>query len=115
GARGGPHKIAGWSPRPPPPILGRVAAPPPAAPPHPATRLDGTLTRAPAETVRQVTGQPIGGVAPVGHPTNLPTYVDATLAQYPELWAAAGHPATMFRTTFAELLRITAGLAIDVD
>ncbi|SEK48602.1 Cys-tRNA(Pro) deacylase, prolyl-tRNA editing enzyme YbaK/EbsC [Rhodococcus maanshanensis] len=82
---------------------------------HTGKRLEGALTRAPADTVLEVTGQPIGGVAPVGHPTNLPTYVDAALSQYPELWAAAGHPATVFRTTFTELLRITAGLAIDVD
>lgn len=78
-------------------------------------RLEGTLTRAPASVVREVTGQPIGGVAPVGHPTNLETFVDAALESYPELWAAAGHPSTVFRTTFRELVRITAGLAIDVD
>ncbi|MGY2061388.1 YbaK/EbsC family protein [Nocardia gipuzkoensis] len=78
-------------------------------------RLDGTLTRAPAALVREVTGQPIGGVAPVGHPTNLPTYVDNALSGHRELWAAAGHPNTVFRTSFPELVRITAGLAIDVD
>ncbi|NLU82075.1 YbaK/EbsC family protein [Rhodococcus sp. HNM0569] len=78
-------------------------------------RLQGELTRAPLDTVREVTGQPIGGVAPVGHPTNLPTYIDNALADHPELWAAAGHPNTVFRTTFSELVRITAGLAIDVD
>ncbi|NNH73391.1 YbaK/EbsC family protein [Nocardia uniformis] len=78
-------------------------------------RLEGTLTRAPADMVREVTGQPIGGVAPVGHPTNLPTYLDNALARHSELWAAGGHPNTLFRTTFGELMRITAGLAIDVD
>ncbi|WP_430330672.1 YbaK/EbsC family protein [Rhodococcus sp. ACT016] len=79
------------------------------------TRLQGTLTRAPLDVVRAVTGQPIGGVAPLGHPTNLPTYLDSALAAYPELWAAAGHPDTVFRTTFPELLRVTAGLAVDMD
>lgn len=78
-------------------------------------RLGGTLTRADAAAVLHATGQPIGGVAPVGHPTNLPTFVDNALSTYPELWAAAGHPSTIFRTTFSELLRITAGLAVDVD
>ncbi|MCM6772776.1 YbaK/EbsC family protein [Nocardia sp. CDC159] len=78
-------------------------------------RLEGTLTRAPAALVREVTGQPIGGVAPVGHPANLPTYVDNALSRHRELWAAAGHPNTVFRTSFTELVRITAGLAIDVD
>jgi prolyl-tRNA editing enzyme YbaK/EbsC (Cys-tRNA(Pro) deacylase) len=78
-------------------------------------RLQGTLTRAPAKVVREVTGQPIGGVAPVGHPTNLSTYVDNALSRHRELWAAGGHPNTVFRTSFSELVRITAGLAIDVD
>ncbi|RVW06672.1 YbaK/EbsC family protein [Rhodococcus spongiicola] len=78
-------------------------------------RLQGTLTRAPLDVVREVTGQPIGGVAPLGHPTNLPTYLDSALDEFPELWAAAGHPDTVFRTTFPELLRVTAGLAIDMD
>ncbi|MFE3292155.1 YbaK/EbsC family protein [Rhodococcus sp. NPDC059234] len=78
-------------------------------------RLEGTLTRAPSDMVRRATGQPVGGIAPVGHPTNLPTYVDTALADYPELWAAAGHPNAVFRTTFRELVRITAGLEIDVD
>ncbi|GAB2662218.1 YbaK/EbsC family protein [Prescottella soli] len=78
-------------------------------------RLQGTLTPAPLDLVTEVTGQPIGGIAPLGHPTNLPTYLDSTLAGYPELWAAAGHPDTVFRTTFSELLRVTAGLAVDMD
>ncbi|MFF0814576.1 YbaK/EbsC family protein [Rhodococcus sp. NPDC003318] len=78
-------------------------------------RLEGTLTPAPATLVREVTGQPVGGVAPVGHPTNLSTYVDNALEAYPELWAAAGCPDAVFRTTFRELLRITAGLAVDMN
>lgn len=78
-------------------------------------RLQGRLIPAPARMVREVTGQPIGGVAPVGHPANLSTYVDNALAHHRELWAAGGHPNTVFRTSFTELVRITAGLAIDVD
>jgi prolyl-tRNA editing enzyme YbaK/EbsC (Cys-tRNA(Pro) deacylase) len=78
-------------------------------------RLAGKLTRASAEMVREVTGQSIGGVAPVGHPTNLPTWVDTALSGHRELWAAGGHPNTLFRTSFRELVRITAGLPIDVD
>ncbi|MGK2883295.1 MAG: YbaK/EbsC family protein [Rhodococcus sp. (in: high G+C Gram-positive bacteria)] len=77
-------------------------------------RLGGTLTRAPLELVKHSTGQPIGGIAPVGHPTNLPTYIDETLGDHPEVWAAAGHPNTVFRTSYSELLRITAGLAVRV-
>ncbi|MDG3009320.1 YbaK/EbsC family protein [Rhodococcus sp. D2-41] len=77
-------------------------------------RLEGVLAPAPPEMVRLATGQPEDGIAPVGHPTDLPTYLDESLADHPVLWACAGHPRTVFRTTFPELLRITAGLAIDI-
>ncbi|MFD6548652.1 YbaK/EbsC family protein [Streptomyces sp. SAS_267] len=74
----------------------------------------GTLRRATPEQVRQATGQAIGGVAPVGHPQTLPAVVDAALADYPRLWAAAGTPRTVFPTTVAELLRLTGGLLLPV-
>jgi prolyl-tRNA editing enzyme YbaK/EbsC (Cys-tRNA(Pro) deacylase) len=72
-------------------------------------RLGGTIGRASKELVRSATGQVIGGVAPVGHPSPLRTLVDVDLAAYSEVWAAAGHAHTVFPTTFAELLRITRG------
>jgi prolyl-tRNA editing enzyme YbaK/EbsC (Cys-tRNA(Pro) deacylase) len=75
-----------------------------------ATTLGVTrVNRADAEFVRRHTGQPIGGVAPVGHPVPLRTVVDVALAGYPQLWAAAGHPHTVFPTSYAELVRITGG------
>jgi|UPI0002D2D807 prolyl-tRNA editing enzyme YbaK/EbsC (Cys-tRNA(Pro) deacylase) len=82
---------------------------------HTGERLEGTLTPAPDELVLEVTGHPVDAVAPVGHPTNIPTWVDTALSHHRELWAAGGHPDTVFRTTFRELVRITAGLPIDVD
>ena len=72
-------------------------------------QLGGTITRADAEAVKRATGQTIGGVAPIGHPTPLRTIMDAQLAAYPELWAAAGHAHTVFPLTFDELVRITGG------
>lgn len=78
-------------------------------------RLEGTLIPAPTALVERITGQPIDGTAPVGHPTNLPTWVDTALADHREVWAAGGHPNTVFRTNFRELVRITAGLPIEVD
>ncbi|GGN83484.1 YbaK/EbsC family protein [Nocardia rhizosphaerihabitans] len=78
-------------------------------------RMEGTLIPAPTALVERITGQPIDGTAPVGHPTNLPTWVDTALAAHPEVWAAGGHPNTVFRTNFRELVRITAGLPIEID
>ena len=72
------------------------------------------LRRATPEFVKQHTGQVIGGVAPVGHPTPLRTVVDTALTGYDEVWAAGGVPRAVFPTTYAELLRITAGTPAEV-
>lgn len=73
------------------------------------TELGGTITRADADAVRAATGQPIGGVAPVGHPAPLRTVVDVALEEFETVWAAAGHPHAVFPTSFAELVRVTGG------
>jgi prolyl-tRNA editing enzyme YbaK/EbsC (Cys-tRNA(Pro) deacylase) len=72
------------------------------------------VKRAGARSVREWTGQAIGGVGPVGHPQPIRTLVDTWLARYDVIWAAAGHPHTVFPTTYAELTRITNGTAADV-
>jgi prolyl-tRNA editing enzyme YbaK/EbsC (Cys-tRNA(Pro) deacylase) len=72
------------------------------------------LRRATPEFVREHTGQPIGGVAPLGHPKPVRTLVDTALGQYDIVWAAGGVPQAVFPTTCAELLRVTAGTATDV-
>lgn len=73
------------------------------------------VRRASPDLVREATGQPIGGVAPVGHPAPLRTLVDTDLQKYDEVWAAGGHPNTVFPTTYDELLRITKGTAATVS
>ncbi len=78
-------------------------------------QLGGVIKRADAELVKEATGQVIGGVAPIGHPTPLRTVIDVHLADYPELWAAAGHAHTVFPTTFDELVRITGGTVLPVE
>lgn len=73
------------------------------------------LERATPEFVRTHTGQVIGGVSPLNHPTPVPTYLDTALAQYDEIWAAAGHPAAVFSTTYAELLALTGATELEVN
>ncbi|MGW2143811.1 YbaK/EbsC family protein [Nonomuraea bangladeshensis] len=73
------------------------------------------VRRATPEFVRAATGQPIGGVAPVGHPAPVRTLVDNWLGKHEVVWAAGGHPLTVFPTTFEELVRITGGVAVDVE
>ena len=72
------------------------------------------VARANARSVREWTGQAIGGVAPVGHPCPIKTLVDTWLDKYDEIWAAGGHPHTVFPTSYAELIRITNGTPADV-
>jgi prolyl-tRNA editing enzyme YbaK/EbsC (Cys-tRNA(Pro) deacylase) len=72
------------------------------------------LERATPEFVRTHTGQVIGGVSPLAHPAPVPTYLDRSLRDHPELWAAAGHPAAVFSTTYDELLALTAATEIEV-
>ena len=73
------------------------------------------LTRARPEFVREHTGQVIGGVSPIGHPAPVPTYIDPWLRRYDEVWAAAGHPAAVFSTTYDELVAMTGATETDVD
>lgn len=70
--------------------------------------------KAEPDFVRRHTGQVIGGVAPVGHPNRLRTLVDTALRGHDTVWAAAGHPKSVFPTTFEELLALTGGRAADV-
>jgi prolyl-tRNA editing enzyme YbaK/EbsC (Cys-tRNA(Pro) deacylase) len=72
------------------------------------------LHRASPAFVRKHTGQPIGGVAPVGHPRPIRTIVDRTLAEFDELWAAGGIPHAVFPLTYNELLTLTGGQEADV-
>ncbi|MGH3356481.1 MAG: YbaK/EbsC family protein [Nocardioidaceae bacterium] len=74
-----------------------------------------SLRRARPEFVRTHTGQAIGGVAPVGHPSPVRAFVDPWLARHDVVWAAAGHPHALFSTTYDELLRITDGRPLDVE
>lgn len=72
------------------------------------------LRRADAAFVATHTGQVIGGVSPIGHPAPIPTYLDVALRDHPVLWAAAGHPAAVFSTTYAELRALTDATEIEV-
>jgi prolyl-tRNA editing enzyme YbaK/EbsC (Cys-tRNA(Pro) deacylase) len=70
------------------------------------------LGRADADYVKSLSGYSVGGVAPVGW-LNEPEIIliDKALGEYLEVWAAAGHPHTVFPTSFDELLRVTGGTA----
>ena len=62
-------------------------------------------SRVDADTVRTVTGYPIGGVPPFGHATPLRVFVDPDLLAYDEVWAAAGTWNDVFAIAPADLVR----------
>ncbi|GAF91248.1 unnamed protein product, partial [marine sediment metagenome] len=62
----------------------------------------------------ETTGFAIGGVAPVGHRSEISTYIDEDLMGYEYIWAAAGTPRAIFKLTPDELVHITGGKIITV-
>lgn len=72
------------------------------------------LGRADADFVRTATGFVIGGVAPVGHATEVKLVLDEDLRRHPAVWAAAGTPYSMFSLTAGELQAITRAAWADV-
>jgi prolyl-tRNA editing enzyme YbaK/EbsC (Cys-tRNA(Pro) deacylase) len=73
------------------------------------------LRRASPEFVRLHTGQVIGGVAPLGHPAPIATYLDHALRAHPVIWASAGHPHAVFDTTYRELSTLTGAHEVEVN
>jgi len=69
---------------------------------------------APPAVVRAATGQAIGGVAPVGHPSRLRSYLDEELRGHEVVWTAAGTPETVMPLTFDQLQSLTRGETIRV-
>ena len=67
-----------------------------------------------ADTVREATGFPVGGVPPFGHREPLRIFVDRDLLDYDELWAAAGTSHHNFAITPDSLLRATGGTVCDL-
>ena len=66
------------------------------------------------EETGAATGQDPVAPAPIAHPRPLDTMVDVELSHHDTVWASAGAPGWFFETTYAELLRVTAGEAAEV-
>lgn len=55
-----------------------------------------TVSMANADRIKDTLGWSIGGVPPFCHDADVPVYMDETLQEYDELWAAAGTPEAVF-------------------
>ena len=68
-----------------------------------------TMGRASPDFVREATGYAIGGIPPLGHATALVTLIDEDLLALPAIWAAAGHPNSLFKLDSASLPMLSGG------
>ena len=68
-----------------------------------------------AEDVKKQTGFTIGGVSPVGLTNNLEIMIDNQLNRFQDIFAAAGHPNTVFKIDFKNLKEITKGVIVDIS
>ena len=67
------------------------------------------VSMASADDVKKITGFTIGGVSPIGHLNKITILIDNSLERFNELFAAAGHPNCVFKTSFINLNKITKG------
>jgi prolyl-tRNA editing enzyme YbaK/EbsC (Cys-tRNA(Pro) deacylase) len=79
-----------------------------------AALLGQKIGRADADFVRDRTGFAIGGVPPVGHVMAPIVLIDADLERFAHVWAAAGTPNAVFKTTPAALIALTGGRVADI-
>jgi prolyl-tRNA editing enzyme YbaK/EbsC (Cys-tRNA(Pro) deacylase) len=76
--------------------------------------LQAPVRRATAAEAKEASGFAIGGVPPLGHTTEMRVFIDETLLAYERVWAAAGHPNSIFPIEPAELVRASGGTVVDL-
>ena len=67
-----------------------------------------------AEQVKIQTGFSIGGVSPVAHLNQIKILIDSSLSRYENVYAAAGHPNSIFKITYKQLIKLTEGKEGDI-
>jgi len=62
-----------------------------------------------ADEVKVNTGFSIGGVAPIAHLKKLNILIDQSLGRFESVFAAAGHPNSIFKIKYNQLVQLTKG------
>ena len=62
-----------------------------------------------ADEVKVNTGFSIGGVAPIAHLKKLNILIDKSLGRFQSVFAAAGHPNSIFEIEYNQLVQMTKG------
>ena len=73
------------------------------------------VSMANADQVKEITGFTIGGVSPVGHLDKIDIFIDVSLKRFANIFAAAGHPHSIFKIDFENLCKITGGSVQDIS
>ena len=68
-----------------------------------------------AVQVKENTGFSIGGVSPVGHVNKLQILIDKSFDRFVDVFAAAGHPNSIFKISTINLIKITNGKILDIS
>lgn len=79
-----------------------------------AALLGEPVGRAEPGWVREITGYAIGGIPPLGHARALETFVDEALLGLGSIWAAAGHPNSLFQLDPRDLPALSGGRVAEV-
>ena len=72
------------------------------------------ISMASPEEVKVQTGYTIGGVSPVGHLDKIEIFIDKSLERFNNLFAAAGHPNSVFKINYNNIQKITNGKFEDI-
>ena len=72
------------------------------------------VSMADAEQVKSQTGFSIGGVSPIAQLNKIKILIDISLSCYEHVYAAAGHPNTIFKISYKQLIKLTKGTEEDI-
>jgi prolyl-tRNA editing enzyme YbaK/EbsC (Cys-tRNA(Pro) deacylase) len=75
---------------------------------------ESAVGMADADRVKSELGWSIGGVPPICHASSVPVYLDETLFEYDEVWAAAGTPEAVFPVAPDRIRELADATPVDV-
>ena len=67
-----------------------------------------------ADQVKKQSGFSIGGVSPIAHLNKHKVLIDTSLSRYEHVYAAAGHPNTIFKINYKQLIKLTEGVVEEI-
>ena len=72
------------------------------------------VSMANAEQVKTQTGFSIGGVSPVANSNRNKIFIDSSFSRFEDVYAAAGHPNSIFKINYKKLIELTKGKEEDI-